>query len=307
MKLSVSLFGKFSAQLNGRRLRGLDGTRLQELLSYLLLYRGKPHSRESLASLLWGDLETAQSKKYLRQALWQLGSLLNPNGGSRSETILRVEPEWIDIDSEAKLWLDVAEFEEAVSLITGLAGRELDSTTASTVTRAADLYKGDLLQGCYQDWCIYERERLQNSYLAILDKLMDHCEVRNEFEQAIVYGDRILYHDRARERTHRTLMRLKFIAGDRTAALRQYERCATALEHELGVRPAKETQVLNDKIRADRLDLFTSSEDASPRELPSIQPDALGQLKRILKSFVDLQSQAQQNIELLETLLKQRQ
>lgn len=307
MRLSVSLFGKFSAQLNGHRLRGLDGTRLQELLSYLLLYRGKPHSRESLASLLWGDLDTSQSKKYLRQALWQLGSLLNPNGGSRSETILLVEPEWIDVDLDAKLWLDVAEFEEAVSLVTGLGGRELDSTTAATVTRAANLYKGDLLQGCYQDWCIYERERLQNSYLAILDKLMDYCEGRGEFEQAIVYGDRTLYHDRARERTHRTLMRLKFISGDRTAALRQYERCAMALEQELGVRPAKETQVLNEKIRADRLDLFTSSEEAGTRELPSIQPDALGQLKRILKSFIDLQSQAQQNIELLETLLKQRQ
>src|ERR1700730_18196232 len=124
MKLSISLFGKFSALLNGRRMRGLDGTSLQELFCYLLLNRGKPHPRELLASLLWGDIETAQSKKYLRQALWQLVSLLNPKGGSRRDQVLVVEQDWIDIDSEANLWLDVAEFEESFSLVTGLLGRE---------------------------------------------------------------------------------------------------------------------------------------------------------------------------------------
>ena len=37
------------------------------------------------------------------------------------------------------------------------------------------VYRGDLLEGCYQDWCLFERERLQNAYLAMLDKLMVRC------------------------------------------------------------------------------------------------------------------------------------
>jgi len=305
MSLSIALFGKFSAQLNGQRLRGLDGTRLQELFCYLLLHRGQPHSRESLASLLWSDVETAQSKKYLRQALWQLASLLNPSGGSRSEHILFVEPDWIDIHSEADLWLDVAEFEKAFSVVTGLVGRDMDSPTASALTRAAELYKGDLLQGCYHDWCIYERERLQNSYLGILDKLMDYCEAHGEFERGILYGERTLYYDRARERTHRRLMRLKFRSGDRTGALRQFDRCALALEQELGVRPAKETLALYDKMRSDGME-SGSTEENSVTELQTIVPEALGQLRRLLKSLTDLQHQAQQHLQSIEALLKQR-
>ena len=36
----------------------------------------------------------------------------------------------------------------------------------------ASVYDGDLFDGCYQDWCLLERERLQNVYLVLLDKEM---------------------------------------------------------------------------------------------------------------------------------------
>ena len=57
-----------------------------------------------------------------------------------------------------------------------------------------------------------------------------------EYEAGQNYGSIILGFDRARESTHRHLMQLYYLAGDRTGALRQYERCARALDAELGVR-----------------------------------------------------------------------
>jgi two-component SAPR family response regulator len=91
------------------------------------------------------------------------------------------------------------------------------------------LYHGDLLEDWFQDWCLYERERLQNIYLAALDKLMDYCEASRDYDAGLAYGTRILRHDLARERTHRRLMRLYYLAGDRTSALRQYDRCVQIL------------------------------------------------------------------------------
>jgi DNA-binding SARP family transcriptional activator len=75
-QLSVRLFGKLSIRCNDRCVDGLTGSKVQELLCYLLLHRDRPHCREALASLLWSDVSTAQSKKYLRQALWQLQGAL---------------------------------------------------------------------------------------------------------------------------------------------------------------------------------------------------------------------------------------
>lgn len=98
------------------------------------------------------------------------------------------------------------------------------------IQNAVQLYQGPLLEGWYQDWCLYERERLQSMYLAMLDELMGYCEVRHDYETGLLYGMGIMSYDWARERTHRRLMRLHYLNGDRAAALRQYEQCAVALK-----------------------------------------------------------------------------
>src|SRR5256885_11705620 len=91
-------------------------------------------------------------------------------------------------------------------------------------------------------------------YLTLLDKLLCYCATHQDYETGQAYGALLLRHDRAHERTHRQLMRLHYRAGDRTAALRQYERCRTALSEELDVKPDRRTVTLYEQIRADQLD-----------------------------------------------------
>src|SRR5262249_10253849 len=124
--LSVRLFGRLCAVRDERVLDGLEGGKAQELLCYLLLNRDRPHARQTLAGLLWGDCLAAQSQKYLRQALWQLQSALDPPGASGGGRVFLVESDWIQVHAAADLWLDVAEFEQAFGLVQGVAGRELD-------------------------------------------------------------------------------------------------------------------------------------------------------------------------------------
>lgn len=249
--LSIQLFGKFTMQADGKRLGGIDSRKVQELLAYLLVYRDRPHPRESLAELLWEASSTAQSKKYLRQALWQMQQLLPK---AEAEPLIRIEPDWIRISPEASYWLDVAEFESAFAEAQGIPGHQLGEAVAASLDRAAALYRGDLLAGWYSDWCLYERERLQNMWLAMLDKLMSYCEAGGQYEAGLAYGTRVLRDDRARERTHRRLMRLAYLAGDRTGALRQYERCVQALEEELSVRPSRQTEELHQQILDDAME-----------------------------------------------------
>jgi len=90
-------------------------------------------------------------------------------------------------------------------------------------------------------------------YLSMLDKLLAYSEEHSEYDSGRGYGDTILRYDRAREQTHRQLMHLKYMAGDRTGALRQYERCAAALQEELSVKPERRTKTLYEQIRADKL------------------------------------------------------
>jgi DNA-binding SARP family transcriptional activator len=307
--LTVRLFGKLCVRRSDQVLVGLDAGKVQELLCYLLLYRDRAHPRETLAELLWGDSSTTQTKKYLRQALWQLQAALGSPGEPFNDHVLLVEPDWVQLNPEADVWLDVAVLEQAFALAQGVPGRELAAHRAQTLHAAVQLYQGDLLEGWYQDWCIYERERLQNVYLVMLDKLMGYCEANREYEAALVYGARILRHDRARERTHQRLMRLHYLAGDRVAALRQYEHCVAALDAELGVRPAKGTVALYRQIEADQLEgpaPGATGAAAAPEAMAAPLPEALACLKEFQAVLADLERQVQRGIETLELALSDR-
>ena len=297
-RLSVRLFGRLSVSRNDAALDGLTACKVQELLCYLLLHRDRTHSRETLAGLLWGDCPTTQSKKYLRQALWQLQAALSPRGGPPDARTLLVETDSVRLNSGAGIWLDIAVFERAFELIRGIPSDQLDAATAGALHEAAELYQGHLLEGWYQDWCLSERERLQDLHLAMLDKLMDYCVAHREYDSAIAYGGRILRHDRARECTHQRLMRLQYLVGDRAGALRQYQRCVTALSEELSVEPSEITTALHEDIRIGRLQskVVTPVSKVGSDIAAGPLVDVMDRLRQLEAALVGLQQQVQEHI-----------
>ena len=219
----ATLFGKFNIEQVGQRVKGTQAPKVQELLSYLLLFRKHPQPRELLSEILWGNQPSAKSRKYLRQTLWRLQSALKMNERS-SETELLIDNDWIQLTLPANFWLDIAEFEKIFDLVKGKKAQELGVLDLKFLEYAAEVYKGDLLEGWYQEWCIFERERFQTMHLMLLDKLVQFCELHQKYEAGLIYAIEILRQDHAYERTHRQLMRLYFMSGNRTQALHQYTR-----------------------------------------------------------------------------------
>jgi DNA-binding SARP family transcriptional activator len=245
----VLLFGRFNARVGNASLETLPGRRTKELLGYLLLFRERAHHREVLAGTLWPESSTAQSRNYLRQGLWHLRTL--DGMGSGANSLVSIQPDWVQAN-RANLWLDVAELEEAFGPVKLVPGEQLDAEQARRLGRVVPLYRGDLLEGCYEDWCTYERERLRAMYIALLEKLLGYCEAHGQHEEGLMYGEKLLGQDRAHERAHWRLMRLHYLAGDRTGALRQFGRCRDALKEELGVAPGERIVSLYEQIRADQ-------------------------------------------------------
>lgn len=291
-KRKFQLFGRFSAFKDAELVMGLDGGKEQELLSYLLIRRDRCHPRETLAALLWGDTSTEKSRKYLRQVLWHVQTVLEGDQPTDAP-LLSIAHDWVQLNLQSDVSLDVALLEQAFAAARGIPGQDLDSQKAEMLKNAVDLYKGDLLEGWYQDWCLFERERLQNIYLMMLEKLLIYSKHHGEYEAGQSYATTILQFDRARESTHRHLMRLHYLAGNRTGALRQYERCAQALEEELGVKPQKSTVALYEQIRVDYLD-STSPIDQSI-QLSALH-EALARLKRFHAVLAKFQTRVQRDI-----------
>jgi DNA-binding SARP family transcriptional activator len=300
--LSFQLFGKFGARDDAQPLNGLDG-KDQELLSFLLIRGQQHHPREALAAMLWGETSTERSKKYLRQSLWHLQSVLE-SGDREAASHLLIEHDWLRLNPANRPWCDVEEFEKALTAAEGISGRQLTEIQAEQLKEAAVLYRDDLLVGWYQEWVLFERERLQNKYLLLLDKLIVYSETHQEYEQGQTYATRILRYDPARERTHRELMRLYYLSGDRTAALRQYERCVIALQRELAVKPERRTIDLCEQIKSER---YRSSDqiNANPPVADDDRAEAgdlLDSLKHIYRMLNSVQRRIQHDIRTVEHL-----
>jgi DNA-binding SARP family transcriptional activator len=235
----------------GDRLLDKFPTRIaQHLFCYLVLRRQHCHSRNMLTGLFWRDSPEEQARRRLRTTLWRVRSLLGADNSE--EAHLSIENDDICFNTGSNYWLDVQEFETSLSgLESGafnMKSERFDEATLRSLERAVELYRGDLLEGCYEDWSLFERERLQGMFLSALARLMDYHRRQGAYEAAIRCGLRVLSYDPLLEEVHREVMRLHCLVGNRGAAVRQYHLCQTVLEKELGIGPMEETAALYAQI-----------------------------------------------------------
>jgi DNA-binding SARP family transcriptional activator len=120
-----------------------------------------------------------------------------------------------------------------------------------------------------------------------------------QFETGISYGSEILRYDCASERTYRQLMLMKYSAGDRTGALRLYDRCVTALHEELAVKPERNTTALYEQIRTGGLQQ-SDQPDQTNILVDSSLTEILNRLKRLQSALAVFQKRVQRDIAAVE-------
>ncbi len=223
---------------NACEVTGFVSQKSRALLAYLAL-NPRPHARDVLAGLLWSEMPQQRAAGNLRVVLSNLRDLF--------PEYLSIEQHTVAFDATCPYWLDVAAFE------TLLAAGDLDSLQQATA-----LYRGLLLEGVYlhgapafEEWLLVERERLHQAQTQALHRLAWGYTTRGDYAAAIAAAERLLALDPWREETHRALMELLALTGQRSAALAQYEQCRRLLRAELGLEPLEETTALYERIRAD--------------------------------------------------------
>jgi DNA-binding SARP family transcriptional activator len=245
--LEVKLFGSGAACYYDRPMDGFPGHQSYQVLCYLLLNREHIQNRERLASIFWGNYATQASRKYLRNALWKLRSVFQTVGADLEKYVV-VDDDYVVFQKTSPYQLDVEIFERLLAGSRSVAGENLNAEQASQLSQAVNLYRGDLLEGVDEEWCLYERERLSLLHLTALGKLMVYHRWNGNFSTGLDYGERILALDDTREHIHREMMLLYWLNGEPAAALAQYSRCAQILRDQIGVAPTEETAALHEKM-----------------------------------------------------------
>ncbi|MBI3659567.1 AAA family ATPase, partial [Candidatus Acetothermia bacterium] len=236
--LRISLLGEFRLENAAGQRLPLTSRKLEWLFAYLVLHP-TTHPRDRLAGQFWPDSEQDKANRSLRQALYILRPVIEPEDSARG-IYLYASQTTVQFNKESPHWLDVKEFETLVKESEALAGTE----KAQRLQAAVSLYHGDLLDGCYEDWCLEARGYFRELYLKALQQLVLHHTEQKAYAQAIGYAKQILAKNPLHEEMHRHLMYLYYASGDRNAALHQYHECESILKTELNIEPLPETKDL---------------------------------------------------------------
>ena len=230
--LRVQLLGGFALAYNDTPVLSVKTARLQSLLTYLILHRDTPQSRQHMAFLLWPDTHEARARNNLRQFLYQLRQTL-PN----SDRFVATDSNTVCWQTREAQLIDVDIFERLLVEAEAAESRGDTSSQRRALEQALTHYQGDLLPSCYEEWIAPERERLHRQYLLAHEKLAQVLEQQRDYAAALQMAHTLLRLDPLDERTYTLLMRLHVLNHDRAGALRVYQIAQDTLERELGVKP----------------------------------------------------------------------
>jgi predicted ATPase len=255
--LTLALLGPLQIVLDGRSISGFAYSKARALLVYLAVESDRPHPREALVTLLWPDLPEQAARTNLRQAL---ASLREAIGDTTAATpFLLITRDALQFNPASDHTLDIHGFEGLLAACRTHRHRRLERCRSclARLAQAAALYRGDFLAEfslagsvAFEEWEVLQREQLHQRALEALSLLAAYHERLGADEPARQYAQRQIELDPWREEAHRQLMRLLARAGQRSAALAQFEACRRVLADALGVQPTAETQALYEQIRA---------------------------------------------------------
>jgi predicted ATPase/DNA-binding SARP family transcriptional activator len=231
-RLRIYLLGPMRIERDAVRIH-LPRRKVESLLAYLLLHP-EQHVRDHLATLFWGDSFDTQARQSLRTALASVRRLVGPD-------LLLTDRDHVQLNDAFPLWVDLHQLLDLENTP--------DHPNRDFLQANLALWQGDLLAGFYDEWITLEREYYRTRLLKLFLQVTQSLRARSEYAQAIAVAQRVLTHDLANEHAHQHLMFCYVAAGDRPAALRQYELCVRALQEDLDAPPLPETTALYQWIK----------------------------------------------------------
>ncbi len=242
-ELEIRLLGGLSVRHEGAEVTQFISGKVPTLLAYLAVTR-RPHQRDRLAGLFWGEMPDVAAGNNLRQALTNLRKLLDPHLLITRDTVAfnLAEPHFVDV--------------EALMEGLRLSGGQPAGQRLALLRQALDLYRGEFLEGVYvreapdfEEWVVVQRTHLRELAVQGWDALTGLLLDSADYEGASETAGRLLAMDPWREEAHRQRMLALARSGQRSAALAQYQVCRRVLRQEFDVEPAAETTALYQRIR----------------------------------------------------------
>lgn len=251
--LHVQLLGGFQLYFIGKPVTSLTSSRLQNLFAFLVLHRTAPISRQQLAALFWPETPESQARTNLRNLIHQLRQSF-----SFYDEFIASDALSLGWRKEASYTLDVVSFEDC------LEGKSGTPLRREAFEKAIQIYTGDLLPECFDNWIVPIRERLRRAFLSALESLATITEEAREYPAALEYASRLVAADPLHASANYQLIRLHALLHDRSSAVKAYRIYSQHLSNELSAEPEAEVRELVNRLQ------HPGRQESIPKEMTAL-------------------------------------
>ncbi len=248
----------------------IDRRKALALAAYLGL-SDLAQSRDTMAALLWPELDQEHARTSLRSTLPALTRAIPTPWLEADRMGLRLRHDQVQVD--VRRFIDLVKQGQADK------SDNLNEATYNALQQAVALYHADFLDGfslpdcpAFESWVILQREWLQRELGAALRRLAQYESGGRNPDAALDHARRWLALDPLHEPAHRLLMRLYAAHGQRADALRQYQQCAELLDSELLTSPEDETTELYNRILNNQIGRKTDDSALTPAASSGVLP-----------------------------------
>ena len=245
--IRIFCLGEFKVSRNGVVIS--DGewkSRLAKTLVKLLAVRGSQRlTRDEVAEMLWPEADADQKPLLLNSLLHRTRRVLEPAGPAKRGDSCITQDGGVLTLNVRKVWTDVQEFSMLHAAARNKrASREKDTgKTLALYDQAFSLYRGDFLPGdLFQDWAHDYREHIRKIHTEMLTHAANLTEAQDDRSRTFTYYERMFSLDPCNEMACRWLMAWHVAEGQRSDAVRLFERCQLALRKELDIEPDEQTK-----------------------------------------------------------------
>lgn len=249
--LWVTMLGGFRVMRDGHEIEPTAWGREKAifLFQYLLTNRHKHQHKEQIIAELWPDLDQDAGDRDFKVALNAINKAIEPERAARAQPrfIQRFDLAYgLDLEH---IWVDVDDFESNVDA--GNNSLNTDPAAAKTYYQAAvDLYQGQFLpERRYEDWTSAERERLEILALSTMTALAELQLPKNP-RDSLRLTQFVISQEPLWEEAYRVQMQAFQALGNRSMALKTYQKCLKVLGEEFGIEPLPKTKSIQVQILA---------------------------------------------------------
>jgi LuxR family transcriptional regulator, maltose regulon positive regulatory protein len=220
------------------------------LLCMLFVSNNRQLTKDRIIDVFFQDASVESSDNLFHQAVSNIRSSLKTgketkDSNKTTENYILYEGKSLKLNPDYLYYSDIEEFD---SLINDSIVAVTNSDRITYLKSAIELYRGDLFEGFYEDWCETLREEYRNKYIICMEKLLYLFEVENSLIEIPVFAEKLILSDKLNSTAYFSIIWSLFKQGKKQSARDKYEQYKKIYKTELDEDIPKEIKKKLDNI-----------------------------------------------------------